>query len=237
MSHCSCGRICNLLSSYQLQQQHTQTTSDGHDVQRNEATWRRDSLLCPKFWLALLAECIGVFLFISLSVGSSVPWTGRNEPNNVQIALANGLMIATLIQCFNHVSGAHFNPAVTLSFAFRRDISIMRAAFYIVAQCIGSTIGGLFLQRVTPLEVRPPEIGCSLLVEGLSAWQGFFVEFVITFQLVFMIFATVDPSRNDVLGSQAIAIGFSVATGLLYGVSMTEERGYLRGESPSVNPK
>ncbi len=205
-------RVVDFFCSYKLQDAPTS------DETGEKLCYRRDSVKCPKFWRAVAAECIALVLFIPLAVGSSVPWRDRNEPSNTQIALANGLMIATLIQCFGHVSGAQFNPAVTIPLAWNRDISILRAVCYIIAQCLGSTIGGVFLQRVTPLEYRPREIGCTLLHEDVDVWQGFLLEFIITFQLVFMVFATIDGSRKDVQGSAAVAIGFSVTCGLLYGV-------------------
>ncbi|XP_072015319.1 aquaporin AQPAe.a-like [Amphiura filiformis] len=208
-------RIGDFLLSYKV------SNAPTSDETGEKSLYAKDRIICPKFLRALAAEFIALALFVPIAVGSSIPWTGRNTPSNTQIAFANGLMIATLIQCFAHVSGAHFNPAVTIPLTWNRDVSIIRAVCYIIAQCLGSALGGLVLQRVTPIEVRTDDIGCSLLGENVSPWQGFLLEFVITFQLVFMVFATIDPSRDDVKGSAAIGVGFSVVAGLLYGLPYT----------------
>ena len=207
------GKLTQILFCYKL------PTSKQTDSNEDELQLGEDSLVCPKFWRAVIGEGLALALFIPLAVGSSVPWKGRDEPSNTQIALANGLMIATLIQCFSHVSGAHFNPAVTIPLAWNRQISVVRMCFYVISQCAGSSLGAKFLQVVTPEDVRPESIGCTLLGAGVDVWQGLMVELMISFQLVFMVFATIDPSRNDVQGSGAVAIGLSVATGLLYAVS------------------
>ena len=204
-------KLTDILFCYKL------PTSKQTDSNEDELQLGEDSLACPKFWRAVIGEGLALALFIPLAVGSSVPWKGRDEPSNTQIALANGLMIATLIQCFSHVSGAHFNPAVTIPLAWNRLISVV--CFYVISQCAGSSLGAKFLQVVTPEDVRPESIGCTLLGTGVDVWQGLMVELMISFQLVFMVFATIDPSRNDVQGSGAVAIGLSVATGLLYAVS------------------
>ena len=196
---------------------HVPKSADGSEAGR----WEKDDLRSASFWRGVLAECLALVLFIPLAPGSSVGWSGGNAPSNTLIALANGLGIATLIQCFSHVSGAQFNPAVTVPLAVYRQISIIKAFFYVLAQCLGSTGGAAILTYVTPMDKRM-FIGMTRINEGegVTLGQGFVVEFVITFHLVLMVFATIDPRRMDVRGSAAVAIGFTVATGLLYGVSV-----------------
>ena len=64
----------------------------------------------------------------------------------VRIALAFGITVATMAQSIGHVSGCHINPAVTAGLLFARKIGLVRAAFYVVAQCVGAVIGaGLLL--------------------------------------------------------------------------------------------
>lgn len=206
------NRVMPVLVSYRVPK-----TAD--DTQKTR--WEKDDLGSADFWRAVIAECLALTIFIPIAPGSSVGWSGSNTPTNTLIALANGLGIATLIQCFSHVSGAHFNPSVTVPLVIYRQISIVRGLCYVVAQCLGSACGAAILKFVTPVD-KQTNVGVTSINydEGVSLWQGFGVEFVITFHLVLMVFATIDSRRTDIQGSSALAIGFTVATGLLYGVSM-----------------
>ncbi|XP_063950932.1 aquaporin AQPAe.a-like [Lytechinus pictus] len=192
------------------------------DDDSQKTRWEKDDLGNVDFWRGVFAECLALAIFIPIAPGSSVGWSGGNTPTNTLIALANGLGIATLIQCFSHVSGAQFNPSVTIPLVIYRQISISRGLFYVVAQCLGSVCGAAILRAVTPAD-KQTNVGMTLINydEGVSLWQAFGVEFVITFHLVFMVFATIDPRRTDIQGSSAVAIGFTVATGLLYGIPYT----------------
>eukprot|EP00057_Strongylocentrotus_purpuratus_P019287 XP_011673761.1 PREDICTED: aquaporin AQPAe.a-like isoform X2 [Strongylocentrotus purpuratus] len=207
------NRVMPVLVSYRVPK-----TAD--DTQKTR--WEKDDLGSADFWRAVIAECLALTIFIPIAPGSSVGWSGSNTPTNTLIALANGLGIATLIQCFSHVSGAHFNPSVTVPLVIYRQISIVRGLCYVVAQCLGSACGAAILKFVTPVD-KQTNVGVTLINydEGVSLWQGFGVEFVITFHLVLMVFATIDSRRTDIQGSSALAIGFTVATGLLYGIPYT----------------
>lgn len=64
----------------------------------------------------------------------------------LQISLASGLMVCVEIQMLGHVSQAHFNPAVSISFAVARRISPIRAFLYVIVQAGGGCLGTLMLK-------------------------------------------------------------------------------------------
>lgn len=93
------------------------------------------------FWRAVLAELVGMTLFIFLSIATAIGNANNSNPDQeVKVALAFGLAIATLAQSLGHISGAHLNPAVTLGMLASCQISLFRAVMYIVAQMLGSAL-------------------------------------------------------------------------------------------------
>ncbi|XP_069899531.1 aquaporin-4 isoform X1 [Globicephala melas] len=175
------------------------------------------------FWKAVTAEFLAMLIFVLLSLGSTINWGGAEKPlpvDMVLISLCFGLSIATMVQCFGHISGGHINPAVTVAMVCTRKISIAKSVFYIAAQCLGAIIGAGILYLVTPPSVVGG-LGVTTVHGNLSAGHGLLVELIITFQLVFTIFASCDSKRTDVTGSIALAIGFSVAIGHLFAINYT----------------
>ncbi|KAM8967557.1 aquaporin-4 [Pelodytes ibericus] len=175
------------------------------------------------FWKAVTGEFLAMLIFVLLSCGSTINWSTKENPQPpdlVLIALCFGLSIGTLVQCFGHISGAHINPAVTLAMVCMRKISLAKSAFYILAQCLGAIAGAGILFLVTPSDVAG-NLGVTKVNGNLSSGHGLVVELLITFQLVFTICASCDSKRNDITGSVALAIGFSVAIGHLFAINYT----------------
>lgn len=105
------------------------------------------------FWRAVFAEFYGTMFFVFFGLGAALRWT--TGPYNVlQIAFCFGLAAATLIQSIGHISGGHINPAVTFAYLVGSQMSLFRAFFYIVAQCLGALAGAAVLYGVTPGNMR-----------------------------------------------------------------------------------
>lgn len=93
------------------------------------------------FWRAVLAELVGMTLFIFLSISTAIGNKNNSNPDQeVKVSLAFGLAIATLAQSLGHISGAHLNPAVTLGMLASCQISVFKAVMYITAQMLGSAL-------------------------------------------------------------------------------------------------
>ncbi|KAL7396401.1 hypothetical protein ABVT39_005310 [Epinephelus coioides] len=163
-----------------------------------------------------------MLLFVLLSLGSTINWGAAEKdphpPDLVLISLCFGLSIATMVQCFSHISGAHINPAVTAAMVVTRKLSLTKAVFFLLAQCTGAIVGAAILYGITPASVRG-SMGITTVNMSISVGNALVVELFITFQLVFTVFATCDNKRSDLKGSSALAIGLSVCIGHLFAIS------------------
>ena len=114
------------------------------------------------------------------------------------------------------------NPAVTLAMLVTRNITVLRAVCYIIAQCVGSVTGAGILYGLMPRHhgAHGHNLGVTLVhsEQGTGLVQAFGVEFMITFILVFTVFANVDIKRAD-MGSRSLSIGLAVILGHLFAVS------------------
>jgi glycerol uptake facilitator-like aquaporin len=134
------------------------------------------------------AECIGTALLLAVVVGSGIMGE-RLAGGNDAIALlgntiATGTGLIVLIHIFGPVSGAHFNPAVTLAFAMRGEADRRSAAAYVVAQLVGAVLG---VWAAHTMFAEPLLQVSTKLRDGPA--QGF-SEFVATFGLIGTIFGT-----------------------------------------------
>ncbi|NWS83020.1 AQP2 protein, partial [Toxostoma redivivum] len=172
------------------------------------------------FSRAVFAEFLATLVFVLLGLGSALSWPSAPAPSTLQVALAFGLAIGTLVQALGHVSGAHINPAVTLGCLLGSQLSLLRALFYVVAQLLGGVVGAAILHQITPASSREG-LAINKLHNETTTGQAVTVELFLTFQLVLCVFASTDERREDNLGSPALSIGLSVAVGHLLGIRYT----------------
>ena len=183
-----------------------------------------DDIKSSLFWRAVGAELLGTLLLVFFGCGTCITWVPLHPPSMVQIALAFGLIVGTMVWCVAAVSGGHINPAVTIALLITRKISVLRGILFIIVQCLGGIIGAGFLHGVTPEEYRGA-LGANQLHDAVSPHQGFGVEFLTTFLLVFTVFASVDAKRTDLKGSAPLTIGLAVTVCHLMSVSTPSTRG------------
>ncbi|XP_061074717.1 aquaporin-4-like [Conger conger] len=180
-------------------------------------------VLTKRFLRAITGEFVATLIFILVGL-SSTKWAGKEDtPESstlLLISLCFGLSITTMVFCFSRISGAHINPAVTVAMVFSRKMNMDKAFFYLAAQCLGAIAGTAILYVVTPKAEGGP-FGVTMLNADVSLLQGVAVELLITFQLVFTVFATCDPQYSEFQGTAALAIGFAVAIGHLFAVPYT----------------
>ncbi len=127
----------------------------------------------------LVAETLGTALLLATVVGSGI-MAENLAGGNVAIALLGntiptGAILVVLITIFGPVSGAHFNPAVTLSFLIRREITISAAVAYVAVQIIGGIIGTwsahlMFEQEIFQLSSHVRTGGAQWFSEGVATF-------------------------------------------------------------------
>ena len=137
---------------------------------------------------ALAAEALGTALLVATVVGSGV-MAERLAGGNDALALlgntlATGTMLVVLILMFGPLSGAHFNPAVSLVFALRRELAARRLAAYVAVQLAGAVAGALLAHAMFELPILQVSTHART---GPAQWLS---EFVATFGLVGAILCT-----------------------------------------------
>ncbi|XP_041455636.1 aquaporin-2-like isoform X2 [Lytechinus variegatus] len=161
------------------------------------------------FWRAVAAEFVGMFFFIFISLASISGWNAPYIPSMVQISLAFGLGLATSIHVTAHISGGHLNPAVSFAFLMLHRITPLRFLFYSLAQMIGAIAAAGMVRAITPADINNA-LGATTPGTDVTEWQALLMELVITYQLVLVIFATIDKRRPSSGGSGPLAIGIAV---------------------------
>ncbi|XP_041422462.1 aquaporin-4 [Xenopus laevis] len=170
------------------------------------------------FWTSMAGEFLAVFLFLVVSLGSTAGITIPG-PSDTHIAFCFGFSIAILIHCFGHICEAYLNPAVALAMICTRKITVAKGIFYIVIQCLAAIAGAGVVALVTPNDKWP--VGITKEHETISHGQALLVETLITFQLVFTIFASCDKKRTDIKVPIPLIIGLSVTIGHLFAIKYT----------------
>jgi aquaporin NIP len=160
---------------------------------------------------AALAEAIGTFVLVFAGAGAIVVDAQTNALGHLGVALAFGLAIMVMIYAVGHVSGAHFNPAVSLAFALTRHFPWRRVATYWTAQLAGALAAAAMVRALIG---REASVGATL--PSSSAGKVFAVEILLTFFLMFVITAVATDTRA-VGEAAAIAIGGTVALDALFG--------------------
>jgi MIP family channel proteins len=159
---------------------------------------------------AHLAEFIGTFALVFFGCGAIA-----NGLPPTAVALAFGLTIGVMVYALGHVSGAHFNPAVSIGFAIGGHLPMGRALTYPVAQVTGAIAAALLL-RLT----LGPGVRLGVTQPSGSDLQAFVWESVLTFFLMLVITAVATDERA-IGNAAALAIGGIVALGALVGGSIS----------------
>jgi aquaporin TIP len=182
------------------------------------------------------AEFVGTFTLIFVGAGSILALTTLFLPaiksaesqgfygglTLIAVAFAHGLAIAVMVSAVGHISGGHFNPAVTMGFVVTRRIAAELALVYWSMQLAGATAAAALLRwffserarRLTNLGA--PEVG-----GGVNHWQALVIEGILTFFLVWVVFATAVDPGGTFKSIAGLAIGLTITLDILMGGPLT----------------
>lgn len=163
------------------------------------------------------AEALGAFALVFAGCGAIVTDAHTHGALGVVgVSIVFGLVILAGIAALGHVSGAHFNPAVTLSFFLTRHLPGKDALAYVGGQLAGATVAALLLWAIWPSQ--PADLGAT--VPSIAAGRAVILEAVMSGLLMLVILSVATDTRA--LGAPAaIAIGATIGLDALFGGPLT----------------
>jgi aquaporin NIP len=149
-----------------------------------------------------ISEFIGTFSMIFCGTGAmTVNEVTGGEVTHVGIAITWGLIVMAMIYAFGETSGAHFNPAVTIAFAYAKKFAWKEVPKYIIAQILGAFAASLVLWFLFPASEY---LGAT--ISTVDVWRAFVLELLLTFFLMVVII-------NVSTGSKEMGIIAGIAVG------------------------
>jgi len=161
-----------------------------------------------------IAEFIGTFTLILIGGGAGIV-AGHDL---VAVALANGLAIGLMVSNFGHISGGHFNPAITLGFLATRRITWRLAVAYWVVQLLGAVAAAAILRWIFH---RAAMLAAVPHAPVIGAGKGFVVELILTSFLVIAVFANAVDPRGAFKAIAGLGIGLTISIDVLMGGPLT----------------
>uniref|UniRef100_A0A2N9H9Q9 Tonoplast intrinsic protein n=1 Tax=Fagus sylvatica TaxID=28930 RepID=A0A2N9H9Q9_FAGSY len=169
------------------------------------------------FIKAIVVEFITTFLFVFAGVGTAMAAEKLDADSTVglfAIAIAHALVVAVMISA-GHISGGRINPAVTIGLLFSGHITVFRSFFYWIDQLLASAAACYILHYITGGLTTP----IHSLASGVDYMQGVIWEIILTFSLLFTVYATIVEwtSRGALDGLGPTLTGFVVGANILAG--------------------
>ncbi len=170
----------------------------------------------PALWQRLTAEAIGTFFLVAAGCGAIVVQSQGGHLGHLGVSLTFGLVIAVMVAATGHISGAHFNPAVTLAFTSIRVFPWQEVPSYIAAQLVGASAGAAVLLGIFGDVALHSSVALGSTVPAGTATQSLWLEGLLTACLMFSISAVATDARAP--GPiAALVIGSAVTLGALWG--------------------
>lgn len=163
---------------------------------------------------ALTAEFLGTFGLVFISTGVIV--TDVMRPGSVGllgVALSQAMVLAVLVTALMRVSGAHFNPAVTVGLWLANRVDAKTAGTYIATQLVAAVVASFMVLAVFPqASVQAVQSGTPMIAGQLGMVDAILIEAIFTFFLVSAVFGTVVSKEAPAVG------GFAIGAVLLFSI-------------------
>jgi aquaporin Z len=167
----------------------------------------------------LLVEFIGTFALVFFGEGAVCAdqfLHGAGALGLLGIALAHGLAIGLMVSALGHISGGHFNPAVTIGFWVTKRHSTIDTILYWASQVAGAIVAAYLLKAVIPVDTwQSVALGTPELARDFSRLSGMILEAVTTLFLVLTVFATAVDKRGTFPAIAGFGIGISIVLGIM----------------------
>jgi aquaporin NIP len=165
------------------------------------------------------AETIGTFAMIFCGCGAmTINEITNGSISHVGVAATWGLIVMAMIYAFGETSGAHFNPAVTIGFAFAKKFAWNDVPKYILAQAIGAVLACFLLWFLFP---ESQFLGETTPAEGFPPYKAAILEFILTFFLMVVII-NVSSGSKEIGTMAAIAVGGVILLEAMFAGPMTK---------------
>jgi aquaporin TIP len=176
------------------------------------------------------AEFVGTFALVFVGAGAVIVAAPAAGAGITEVALAHGLVIAVMASAVGHISGGHFNPAVTLGFLVTGRLSPVLGLSYWVAQFGGAVAAAPLLRWIFAEDVEAG-LGAPALGPGIEPEAALIIEAILTFFLVWVVFATAADPRGTFKSIAGLAIGLTITfdvlmAGPITGAAMNPARAF-----------
>mgnify|MGYP001470269586 FL=1 len=158
-----------------------------------------------------ISEFIGSFFLVATVIGSGI--MGDNlSPNNAAVALlgntiATGAILFVIIKMFGNISGAHFNPAVSLLFYLRKELELNKLLNYILFQFLGGLLAVFLIHYIFNLELF--QISTHAMRVENAPWSLFISEIIATTGLILTILFVRENDESSI----AVAVALFITAG------------------------
>lgn len=179
-----------------------------------------------------ISELLGTFAMVFCGCGAmTINEVTGGAVSHVGIAITWGLIVMAMIYAFGEISGAHFNPAVTVGFAIAKKFSWKDVPLYILFQAIGAFLAILLLWFLFP---ESNSFGHTHPVEGFPPYKAFVIELLLTFFLMLVII-NVSTGSKEIGTMAAIAVGAIILLEAMFAGPITKaSMNPIRSLAPAV---
>ncbi|MCF7568107.1 aquaporin [Sabulilitoribacter arenilitoris] len=179
-----------------------------------------------------ISETIGTFSMVFCGCGAmTINEITNGSISHVGVAITWGLIVMAMIYAFGEISGAHFNPAVTIGFAFAKKFAWNQVPKYILAQGIGAFFAIFILWFLFP---ESQFLGETTPAENFPAYKAAILEFLLTFFLMVVII-NVSTGSKEIGTMAAIAVGGVILLEAMFAGPLTKaSMNPIRSIAPAI---